>query len=108
MTRHRRQTPVLPCPDILVEILSHLDPGRYSLHETKQARKTRLACRRALRASALTCHTLSNLALDVLWRASVDGLRPLIYLLPMHGRHVPNVVRAVFRQYIKLLLMGMR
>ncbi|KAI1788317.1 hypothetical protein LXA43DRAFT_1159923 [Ganoderma leucocontextum] len=91
MMLHSLQAPILLCPDILVEILNHLHPGRCSPQETEKVRESRLACRRALRASALTCHTLYDLALDVLWRA-LDDMHPLLHLLPRNKRHDPTIV----------------
>ncbi|KAI1788316.1 hypothetical protein LXA43DRAFT_1025836 [Ganoderma leucocontextum] len=79
------QAPILLCPDILLEILNHLQPGRRTPQDKKITRKRRLVCRQALLASALTCRTLSDLALDVLWRA-LDDIQPLLRLLPGHKR----------------------
>ena len=94
MTLHSSQASVLLCPDILFEIFNCLHPGRCSPQETKLDRKNRLACRRALLASALTCRTLSDLALDVLWRA-LDDILPLLYLLPRDDWHYPDIVSAM-------------
>ncbi len=85
MGLHTGQGPVLLCPDILMEIFSHLQPGRRTQKEKTVTRKQRRVCRRALLNSALTCRTLSDLALDVLWRA-LDDIRPLLRLLLPHKR----------------------
>ncbi|KAI1788341.1 hypothetical protein LXA43DRAFT_1025925 [Ganoderma leucocontextum] len=91
MTPHTRQAHVLLCPDILMEILNHLQPGRCDTPQDKKITIKRFACRRALLASALTCRTLSDLALAVLWRA-LDDIRPLLRLLPSYKQHRPTIV----------------
>ncbi|KAM5537878.1 hypothetical protein V8D89_008354 [Ganoderma adspersum] len=86
MTLHSSQAPAVPLrPDILMEIFSHLQPGRCSQEDRNAARKRRRVCRQALLASALTCRTFSDLALDVLWRA-LDDIQPLLKLLPGYKR----------------------
>ncbi|KAI1788342.1 hypothetical protein LXA43DRAFT_1025926 [Ganoderma leucocontextum] len=96
MALHSEQAPILLCPDILVEIFTHLQPGRGPQEET-QTRKNRRICRKTLLACFLTCRILSDLALDVLWRA-LDDIQPLLRLL--HGesdkqqRHMRIVLKS--------------
>ena len=84
------QAPILLCPDVLLEILMHLQPGRRSPEEEVQTRRDRRECRKALLACALTCHTLSNVALDVLWR-TLDDIRPLLQLLDTDKQLKPSI-----------------
>ena len=108
---------VLLFPDILREIFNHLQPGRYipdekghsqlaigryTPKEDKTAAKRRSECRKALFMSAITCRALSDLALDVLWRA-LDDIRPLLRLLPTYKRPLPvivSVVRSLVRSFV--------
>ena len=85
------QAPVLLCPDILMEILNHLEPGRRTPQDNKKTRERRAASRGALLASALTCRTLLVRALDVLWRA-LDDAQPLLLLLAVHNRPLVSVL----------------
>ena len=85
------QAPVLLCPDILMEILNHLEPGRRTPQEKKPTRERRAATRGALLASALTCRTLLDPALDALWKA-LDDAQPLLRLLAVHNRPLVSVL----------------
>ncbi len=95
MALRRGQAPILLCPDILVEILHHLQPGRRSPQENAQTRRNRRVYRKTLLAVSLTCRTLSGLALDVLWRA-LDDVQPLLRLLHRDKRHGPMIVSTTF------------
>ena len=88
---HVSQAPVLLCPDILMEILNHLEPGRRTPQDNKKTRERRAASRGALLASALTCRTLLDPALDALWKA-LDDAQPLLRLLAVHNRPLVSVL----------------
>ncbi|KAM5544945.1 hypothetical protein V8D89_001056 [Ganoderma adspersum] len=94
MALHSGRAPNLLCPDILVEILNYLQLGRRALQERTQTRRNRRICRKTLLACSLTCRTLSDIALDVLWGA-MDNIRPLLQLLdikPDNKRPTPRIV----------------
>ncbi|PIL33808.1 hypothetical protein GSI_04433 [Ganoderma sinense ZZ0214-1] len=84
---------VLSCPAVLTEIFNHLEPGRCTPKErrTTSTIEHLSACRRALLMSALTCRTLSDIALDVLWQV-LNDIRPLLRLLPTYERPLPVIV----------------
>ena len=58
----------LACRDILALVFSHLDPSQKDWEECDERSHSRQACRKALASSAVTCRSLSDHALDVLWR----------------------------------------
>ena len=95
MVLHSGQAPIVFCPDILVEIFNHLQPGRRNPQDNTVTSRNRHVCQQSLLACSLTCRALSGLALDVLWRV-MDDIQPLLRLLHGDRRKQSLIVSTVF------------
>ncbi|KAI1788313.1 hypothetical protein LXA43DRAFT_1025821 [Ganoderma leucocontextum] len=91
---------ILLCQDILLEVLSHLAPGKPDStgvdDDVTHARRSK--CRSALVACAKVSKTMSQHALNVLW-AELDGLDPILQFFPGYqrrrGSQPLNTIRGV-------------
>ena len=77
---------MLLCQDILLEVLSHLAPGKRDLLGDDDAAAARgFECRCALVSCATVSKMMSQHALNVLW-AELDSLDPILRFLPGYQR----------------------